>query len=1020
MNRMYLRVSMYACLTLLSASVIAQKKPKKAPEAPTLQASITATSATDRLAGFDKRKALDAASLVNNVKFRSVGPTVMSGRVADIDVNNAKPSVFFVAYASGGLWKTENNGISFTPLFDNEAVMTLGDIAVDWKTGGRTIWVGTGESISSRSSYSGVGMYKSDDGGKTWQYKGLPESHHVGEIMLHPNDPNTVWVAALGHLYSPNKERGIFKTSDGGKTWRNTLYVDDNTGAIDVQIDPSNPNVLYAAMWYKTRKAWNFEEGGKTSGIYKSTDGGETWKLMSGPGSGFPQGDGNGRIGLAVAPSNPNIVYATLDNQARRNEDPEEAKKNANKLNARKLKVMAKEDFLKLDDTQLTEYLEEKRFPEKYTAKGLKEGVKTDKIKVADIVAYTENADDDSDLTPVVECEIYRSDNGGATWRRTHQEYMTAVFNTYGYVFATIHVSPTNPDKIVIPGFQVIKSEDGGKTFKGINAPNVHADHHVIWMNPQDDNHMILGNDGGLNITYDNGKTWFFANTPAVGQFYAINVDMAKPYNVYGGLQDNGVWYGPSTYKHNYEWYADGAYPFKQIGGGDGMQVAIDTRDNNIVYTGSQFGFYFRLNKATGERKFLQIPREIGEEKLRWNWQTPIHVSRHNQDVVYWASQKFHRSLDKGETWKTLSGDLTKGTKTGDVPFGTLVTIDESPLRFGLIYVGSDDGLIHVSKDGGYSWSKISDGLPQNFWVSRVATSAHKEGTVYASLNGYRDDHFTAYVYRSDDYGQTWQRIGEDLPAEPVNVVKEDPKNANIVYVGTDHGAYISFNRGQSFMRMSGDLPATPVHDLLVHPRDNELVLGTHGRSIWIADVSLVQQMTDSLMAKDIMAFALKSPMFSPFLGRQFMKYDDPTPQKFDIPFYLKKADKTTIKILTDKGLVLRTLQDDSEAGLNFVNFDLTLDKAVMSDYEKYLNDVKKKEEKAIKLELGQDDKQLYIRPGKYKVSIETAGGIKTEQTLEVRSGERRSRRGAATTKIVSSPGELEEWMEELGIEEKK
>ncbi len=573
-----------------------------------------------RMAGFEQRKKLDALSLVNNVKFRSVGPTVMSGRVADVDVNGSDPTQFLVAYASGGLWRTDNNGLSFRPLFDNEAVMTLGDIAVDWKTKGQTIWAGTGESISSRSSYSGVGMYKTEDGGKTWQHKGLTESHHIGEIMLHPSDPNTVWVAALGHLYTPNKERGIFKTSDGGKTWRNTLYIDENTGAIDIQIDPKNPKILYAAMWYKTRKAWNFEEGGKTTGVYKSTDGGETWKLITGPNSGFPQGDGNGRVGIAVAASNPNIVYVTLDNQARRPEDPKEVAKNAKKLMASKVKAMSKDDFLKLDDTQINDYLDEKRFPEKHSAKSLKEQVKADKIKVSDVVAFTQNADDDSDLPPIVGAEVYRSDNGGMTWKRTHSDYLDAVFNTYGYVFATIHVSPTNPNKIVIPGFQVIRSEDGGKTWQGMNAPNVHADHHVLWFDPKNDNHQILGNDGGLNITYDNGKTWFFANTPALGQFYAVNVDMEKPYNVYGGLQDNGVWYGPSTYKHDYGWYAEGAYPYEQIGGGDGMQVAVDTRDNNIVYTGSQFGFYFRLNKRTGERKSLAVPTEIGQEKHRWNW----------------------------------------------------------------------------------------------------------------------------------------------------------------------------------------------------------------------------------------------------------------------------------------------------------------------------------------------------------------------------------------------------------------
>lgn len=991
------KITVLLWLSVFCNCSYAQKKKTKVATASIVQTS-TATTADDRMAGYKQRRQLEAASLVSNVKFRSVGPTVMSGRVADVDVNNDDPTQFFVAYASGGLWKTENNGLSFKPLFDDEAVMTLGDIAVDWKTKGQTIWAGTGESISSRSSYSGVGVYKSEDGGKTWQHKGLTESHHIGEIRLHPSDPNTVWVAALGHLYTPNKERGIFKTSDGGKTWRNTLVIDENTGAIDLQIDPKNPQILYAGMWYKTRKAWNFEEGGKTTGVYKSTDGGETWKLITGEGSGFPQGATNGRVGIDVSPTNPNVVYVTLDNQARRPEDPKIVARNADKLTASKLKAMSKEDFLKLEDTQLNEYLDSKRFPEKYNAKGLKEQVKADKIKVGDIVAFTENPDDDADAPPIVGAEVYRSDDGGATWKRTHKEYLDAVFNTYGYVFATVHVSPTNPNKIIIPGFQIIKSEDGGQTWQGMNAPNVHADHHVIWMDPKNDNHIILGNDGGLNITYDNGKTWFFANTPALGQFYAVNVDMEKPYNVYGGLQDNGVWYGPSTYKHDYGWYAEGNYPYKPIGGGDGMQVAVDTRDNNLVYTGSQFGYYFRLNKRTGERKSLSVPSEIGEPKHRWNWQTPIMLSRHNQDIVYWCSNRFNRSMDKGETFKSISGDLTKGAKTGDVPYGTLVTIDESPLHFGLIYVGSDDGLIHVSKDGGYTWNNISvnktdvAGQP-DLWVSRVVASAYNEATVYCSLNGYRNDDFKSYIYQSNDYGQTWTKIGLDLPAEPVNVIKEDPKNSNILYVGTDHGVYISLNKGQSFMQMRGGLPATPVHDLVIHPRDNELVLGTHGRSIWIADVSFIQQMADTLIAKDIHAFPLKPQMASPFWGRQFMKYDEQTPISYEIPFYLKKADKVAVKIKTDKGLVLNEMTQDCKAGLNYVSYDMTVNPNVKADYEKYLNDTKKKDEKAIILEEGQDDKKLYIRPGKYKVSIELANGVKTEQSLEIKAVERRSKR---------------------------
>ena len=1001
----------------LTFSVNAQKK-KNLPQPNTsISQSLQGTTASERMKAFEQRKALEIKSLVNNVKFRSVGPTVMSGRVVDVDVNNQNPTEFFVAYASGGLWKTENNGISFSPLFDNEAVMTIGDIAVDWKTKGKTIWIGTGEANSSRSSYAGVGMYKSEDGGKTWEHKGLDETHHIGKVILHPTDPNTVWVAALGKLYTANKERGLFKTSDGGKTWKQTLFVDENTGGIDLSIDPSNPNVLYAGLWHKQRKSWNFVESGKTTGVYKSTDGGETWKNITGEGSGFPQGEGNGRVGVGISPQNPNIIYAVLDNQKNRPDDGK--KKVENILTAKQLRAMTNEQFLALEDSKLTEYLDEKRFPEKYTTKSLKADVKAGKFQVLDIVKFTENANDDLFDTPITGAEVYRSEDAGKTWKRTHKDYLDWVFNTYGYYFGTIFVAPDNADKIVIPGFQIIKSADGGKTFQSMNADNAHADHHIVWINPTNSKHQILGNDGGINITYDDGKTWFKANTPAVGQLYAVQIDMAKPYNVYGGLQDNGVWFGSSSNKPDYDWYAHGAYPFKSIMGGDGMQVAVDTRDNQTVYTGFQFGNYFKVNTLTGSQKYLQMPQEIGEVKNRFNWQSPILLSKHNQDVVYFGGNRFFRSLDKGETWKALSNDLTKGGKEGDVPFGTIATIDESPLKFGLLYIGTDDGLIHISKDGGYTWTKISDGLPQNLWVSRVNASNHNEGTVYVSLNGYRDDHFTAYVYRSDDYGQTWQKLGEDLPTEAVNVVKEDPKNPDLLYVGTDHSLYISLNKGKSFMRMSGDMPATPVHDLVVHPRDNELVVGTHGRSIYIADVSLIQQLADSVLNKNLHLFTMKPINSNPRWGKidAIRKYDEPEKREHQIPYFTKSAGKTKVNISTDKDLILKELTDDNEAGINYALWDYTISPSVVKDYEKYLNDTKKKDDKAIVLEEA-EDKQFYIKSGKYKFVFET-NGTKVEKEFEIKAPEKRSRRMAIPS-AISSPGEFEEWFEESGFEGKK
>ena len=809
------------------------------------QAQIKPSTAAERLNSLQKRKLLEKDTLLNSIKFRNIGPSIMSGRVVDVDVNPTDPTEFYVAYASGGLWYTKNNGQSLVPVFDKENVFSIGDIAVNWRAG--IIWVGTGEANSSRSSYPGLGVYKSSDKGKTWENLGLPESHHIGKINLHPTDNNVAWVAVLGHLYSPNKERGIYKTTNGGKTWKQTLFVDENTGAADMDINPKNPDELYAAMWYRTRRAWNFEEGGKTSGIYKSTDGGNTWKLVTAAGSGFPVGDGLGRIGVAVFASSPNIIYATLDNQGRR---PDTAQKKADTNYVLKnFKDLTLESFQNLDDKKLDTFFVNNNFKEKYTAASVKDLVKSGKIKPTEIYNYLLDANTALFETPIIGCEVYRSDDAGVTWKKVNTKGLN-LYNTYGYYFGKISVSNTNADKVVISGFNLMLSTDGGKTFKGTDNDATHPDWHGCWMNPNKDNHWVAANDGGCNVTYDDGEHWFKANTPSVGQFYKITVDDAKPYNIYGGLQDNGTWFGPANAKDNDQWDYEGVYPWKQIGGGDGMQVQIDTRDNKTAYSGFQFGFYGRRNTDGGKRLFIYPRPDIGEPKYRFNWQTPIWLSRHNQDIFYYATNKFHRSLQKGENLEPLSADLTNGGIPGDVPFGTATTLVESPMKFGLIYVGTDDGNIQVSKDAGYTWTKINLTLPkavQGLYVSRVTPSAFKEGRVYVSLNGYRNDNFGSYLFVSEDFGTTWIQLGNDLPMEPVNVVTEDPKKENIIYVGTDNGLYASFNMGKTFMILDNNLPRVPVHDIAIQQRENEMVIGTHGRSIYIAKLKDIHKLYDKL-----------------------------------------------------------------------------------------------------------------------------------------------------------------------------
>ncbi|MBO6577108.1 MAG: hypothetical protein JJ896_14930 [Rhodothermales bacterium] len=940
--------SILLLLVLAASPAIAQE----------MTSDVPATSAEERAESVEKRKSMAMSSVVGGVPFRNVGPTIMSGRVTDIDAWVEDPTHFFVAYASGGLWRTDNNGVSFEPVFDNQGVMTIGDIAVDWTDYPNrepVIWVGTGENNSSRSSYAGDGVYRSDDGGGTWQHMGLAATQRTGRILIHPEDPNTVFVGAVGPLYSPSPDRGLYKTTDGGQTWRNTLSVDEHTGVIDLVQHPSDANVMYAATWHRERRAWNFVEGGEGSGIWRTDDAGETWTLLSTPESGFPQGDLVGRIGLAVYGDNPDIMYALLDNYDRRPAEDEEEEEEG--LTRDALRNMSSRDFLLLDREQVADYLQAERFPRQYSADRVIQMVRDGEIEPVALVEFVEDANSLLFNTPVIAAEVYRSDDGGQTWSRTHEDYLNGLYNSYGYYFGEIRVAPDTPDRLYVLGVPLLKSEDGGASWTSIGGPGVHADHQAMWVNPRRVGHIINGNDGGLNMTWDDGENWAKLNTPSVGQFYAIQVDDAEPYNVYGGLQDNGVWYGPSNYQANTGWVGAGRYPYRRLAGGDGMQVEVDTRTNDIVYTGSQFGFYSRVPTGDNSSRAGIRPRhELGERPLRFNWQTPIHLSRHNQDILYYGSNRLHRSMLQGEEMEAISPDLTLGGRRGDVPYGTLATIDESPLRFGLLYTGSDDGLVHVSRDGGVSWQRISDDMPQNLWVSRVEASHHEVGRVYVTLNGYRWDHFDAYVYASDDFGATWRRIDAGLPDEPVNVIVEDPENEDILYVGTDHGAYASLDRGVTWHLFMEGLHGSPVHDLKVQQREKDLVVGTHGRSIYIGSIQEVQQLTGDLMARNAHVFDMDDVGHSPFWGRDF-GYGRTNEPSVKLPFWIGRDGLVTIRVMHEDALVFEgTLP--MWRGLNYIDYGLTA-----QDVDALPGEPE---------EAG--DGNTYLTPGTYTVQIDVDG----------------------------------------------
>ncbi len=900
----------------------------------------------------------------------------MSGRVADVAVDPDDPTHFYVGYASGGLWETQDNGTTFTPLFDDQAVMTIGDIDVHWPSG--KIYVGTGEVNSSRSSYAGNGMYSSSDGGKTWTHLGLDETHHIGRVLVDSRDPNTVWVAALGHLYGPNPERGVYRSTDGGKSWSHTLQINDSTGVVDLVRDPRRPQELFAAAWQRERKAWDFRESGPGSGVYHSSDGGKSWELVTTEQSGFPTGQGAGRIGLAVSydPAGKRVVYASIDNYGTREpaDDDEEV------LTKTQLRDMPKEDLLRLETYLLEDFLRSNDFPTELDAKTVRTRVESGDLSPLQLVEYLEDANAALFDVEIKGFELYRSTDG-KKWTRTHSDYIDDVYYSYGYYFGQLAVHPEDPEIVYALGMPIIKSVDGGKTWSGANGDNVHADHHSMWINPNRPDHLINGNDGGVNISYDGGEHWIKCNVPPVGQFYAVAADdHPDGYRVYGGLQDNGSWRGPHDYEPGSGWQQDGDYPYDMLFGGDGMQVQVDPRDHETVYVGFQFGNYYRLNPKESSRTYITPKHTLGQRPYRWNWQTPILISPHQPDIFYMGSNHFHRSFNRGDDFKTLGGDLTGGGRRGDVAFGTLTTITESPRQFGLLYVGSDDGLVHRSADGGQNWERLR-GFPDSLWVSRLEASHHDDNTVYLALNGYRDDDFASYVYRSTDRGASWQPIGGDLPAEPVNILKEDPANAALLYVGTDHGLYVSMDTGATFTAVT-ELPAVAVHDVVVQPSAKDLIVGTHGRSLYRANVGLLQQIAGQtepgLVLSDI-----PTQRYSSRYGSHSWFSDQTTPEVTFQAYHPAGTAGATLLVKAQDGTELYSRQVELLPGINTLTYDLSFDEKQTDKMEELANKDRKEDAGPVRIKAA-DNGVYYLRPGTYTLVLE-AGADVVQREFEVK-----------------------------------
>jgi photosystem II stability/assembly factor-like uncharacterized protein len=755
---------------------------------------LRSTDPALRLQGFGALGEMVSSSPYKALNWSHIGPVNVSGRSTDIAVvaPKGKNYTIYVATASGGVWKTVNEGTTWEPVFERAASTAIGDIAISPQNSD-VIWVGTGEANIFRSSQAGCGIYKSTDAGKTWTHMGLADSSTIARIVIDPQNPEVVYVAASGHEWTDNAERGVFKTVDGGRNWEKVLYINERTGAIDLAMDPADSQTLYACTWQRIRLKWNDPRvfpGYSSSGIHKTIDGGKTWKPIN---AGLPDAPFRGRIGINVCLKKPNVLYAFVDNY-------EKAEAGATEPGT-----------------------------DSYGRPS------SGRIKGA---------------------TLYRSDDKGESWRLVcpttdeMKRYMERHSGTYGWVFGQVRVDPNDDNTVYILGVPLSVSKDGGKTFRELRG--MHADHHGLWIDPDNSGYIVDVNDGGIVISYDGGKTWRgFADNLPVCQFFNIAYDMATPFRVYGSIQDHGSFRGQVLRKterftgKTLEGFE--AVKFEAVPGGEGCSHAIDPADPDIVYSAEFYGRITRSDMRLPERQRTKslLPATLPDEPpLRGQWVAPFIISPHNNETIYHGMQYLFRSFNRGDIWERISPDLTYNTaaEMGDIPYHTLFTISESPLRAGLIYVGTDDGKVQVTRDGGKTWNEIMSGLPYQKWVSRIVASAFDLGTVYMTQNGKREDDFTPYIWKSTDFGRTWVSITANIPLGPVNVIREDPADRNILYVGTDGGVFVTKDGGKVWNVLGGNLPMAYVHDLIIHPRDNVIVIATHGRGMWALDAEPVNE----------------------------------------------------------------------------------------------------------------------------------------------------------------------------------
>jgi photosystem II stability/assembly factor-like uncharacterized protein len=865
------------------------------------------------------------AGYFSGLKPRSIGPAGMSGRVACIDVVVSNPKIIYVGAATGGIWKSIDGGVTWKPLFDDQSASSIGDITID-PTNPEIVWAGTGEANPRNSVGVGRGVFKTLDGGENWQFLGLEKTEKISRLLLDPNNPDVAYAAALGTTWGENPERGVFKTTDGGKTWEKILFVDEKTGAADLTMDPSNPNRLLAAMWEHRRWPWFFNSGGPGSGLYLTSDGGKTWKKLT-PREGLPEGN-LGRIGVAFCPNHPHIVYALI-----------EAEKSA----------------------------------------------------------------------------LCLSEDSGRTWKIVNDEPNVSPRPFY---YADIRVHPHQPNIVYRLSSPLDVSNDWGKSFKRLmDFFAVHGDFHELWIHPDDSDFMVVGGDGGIGISYDEGKHWNFVQNLPLGQYYHVSVDLENPYNIYGGLQDNGSWRGPSRVLqgnaiYNFHW--------QSVGWGDGFGTLPIPRDPKMGYSMSQGGWLVRFNTVTGEQKDIRPPAPSGV-KLRFNWNSAIAINPLDIGTLYYGSQFLHKSTDEGRTWQIISPDLTSndpekqkqaesGGLTKDATHAedhcTIMTISPSPIQNGVIWVGTDDGKVQLTKNGGQTWKDLSGkiigikdkGVPSGTWCPHIEASNHEPATAFVVFDDHRRYNWTPYVFMTTDFGETWKNLTTPEIDGFAHVIREDPVQKNLLFLGTEFGLYISFDRGKEWMKWSNGFPTVPVRDMVIHPLDNDLVIGTHGRSVYILDdIQPLRELTPAIKTKRLHLFKVADAyqFQTSFFGLGYLTPGNMEFQGQNRPYGAlitysigkapeevpnlsqprvnetdekSKKESAVITILDNQGEIIRTIEGPANSGLNRINWDLRREpfKALSDPYEGFLPQT-----------------GPFILPGTYRIRIEL-GDVVVEDNLQV------------------------------------